>query len=47
MKALNETDDFTFLGPFGEFTCKVHYEKGYWWTTTRMAYKCDSLKRLK
>jgi hypothetical protein len=44
MREYNTTDDFTFETPFGKLTCKVHFDKGYWWTTTKMSYKCDSLK---
>ena len=42
----NETDLYTFQTPFGKLTCNVHFDKGYWWTSTRMSYKCISLKLL-
>lgn len=47
MKDYNEFDNFVFVSPFGRvFTCKLYYDKGYWWTKTPISYKCDTLKRL-
>lgn len=43
----NESDTYVFLSPFGvEFTSKVHFEKGYWWTNEKSQYKVDSIRCL-
>lgn len=43
----NAEDDFTFLSIWKKFTCKVHFEKGHWWTSTPIEHKCTTLQLIK
>lgn len=44
----NDSDTFLFQGPHIEFKSKVHFEKGYWWTSQETGrYKCTSLPCVK
>ena len=42
-----ELDEYKFEGLFGNFTSKVHFEKGYYWTNKQPQYKAQSLKYVK